>query len=165
MTTIHAGGCLCGSVRYETLAAPDRVTICHCTFCQRATGSAYMVEPIFKCEDLRVTAGEPAVYSVRSAGSGKMVHVHFCRTCGTKLYLTFERFAGSCGIYAGTFDEPDWFDIPPATSKQIFTSEARHDSILAADLPSFERHAFLNDGTPVEPVVYALPHVIGRRDG
>jgi hypothetical protein len=52
---VHEGGCLCGAVRYETLADPLRVTTCHCRFCQRATGSAYMVEPIFRTVDLRVT--------------------------------------------------------------------------------------------------------------
>src|SRR6187431_656365 len=39
---IHAGGCLCSALRYETLAEPDRITFCHCRFCQRATGSAFM---------------------------------------------------------------------------------------------------------------------------
>ena len=42
----HDGGCLCGDVRYQVAAAPLRVTICHCTFCQRFTGSAFLVEPI-----------------------------------------------------------------------------------------------------------------------
>ena len=84
--TIHEGGCICGATSYETLGDPLRVTICHCRFCQRATGSAYMVEPIFRCEDLRVTKGSPATYQHRSQGSGKLVHVHFCAACGTKLY-------------------------------------------------------------------------------
>jgi hypothetical protein len=52
MPSIHEGGCLCGSVRYRTLADPVRVTICHCTFCQRFTGTAYLVEPIFRKEDV-----------------------------------------------------------------------------------------------------------------
>ncbi len=46
MPMVHQGGCLCGEVRYRTTSAPVHVTICHCTFCQRMTGSAYLVEPI-----------------------------------------------------------------------------------------------------------------------
>ena len=46
MSLVHHGGCLCGEVRYRTTAKPVRVTISHCTFCQRMTGSAYLVEPI-----------------------------------------------------------------------------------------------------------------------
>ena len=40
---LQAGGCLCSELRYETLAEPQRITFCHCRFCQRATGSAFMV--------------------------------------------------------------------------------------------------------------------------
>ena len=161
--TIHPGGCLCGAVRYETLAEPVRVTMCHCRFCQRATGSAYMVEPIFRMEDLRVTHGTPSVYDLRSAGSGKIVHVHFCQTCGTKLYLTFERFAGACGIYAGTFDDPNWFGIDAENSKHIFLDAARHETILPAGISVFQQHAMQNDGTPLEPVVFDSPHIVGRK--
>jgi hypothetical protein len=158
----QAGGCLCDAVRYEARAEPLRVTLCHCRFCQRATGAACMVEPIFQNEDLTVTRGTPAIYSHRSAGSGKLVHVHFCQTCGTKLYLTFERFPDVCGVYAGTFDVPDWFGIDPENAKQIFIEEARSDSILMPGINAFREHATLNDGTPAEPAVYGRPHIVGR---
>ena len=46
--SVKQGGCLCGAIRYMASAQPIRVTYCHCKFCQRATGSAYMVEPIFE---------------------------------------------------------------------------------------------------------------------
>jgi hypothetical protein len=140
---------------------PLRVTICHCKFCQRATGSAYMVEPIFRLEDLRVTKGSPAVYQLRSAGSDKLVHVHFCRNCGTKLYLTFERFTETCGVYAGTFDDPNWFSIRSDNARHIFIEMARHDTILPPGMAAFSGHALRNDGTPLEPVVFDQPHVMG----
>ena len=80
-----------------------------------------MVEPIFRLEDLQVTSGYPAVYDVSSEGSGKLVHIHFCQKCGTKLYLTFERFAETCGVYAGTFDDPNWIAVDADTSRGIST--------------------------------------------
>ena len=160
---VHEGGCICGAVRYETEGDPLRVTICHCRWCQRATGAAYMVEPIFRREDLRVTKGSPATYQHRSEGSGKLVHVHFCAACGTKLYLTFERFAENCGVYAGTFDDPDWFDIGPDNAKHIFIDVARQETILPPNVPAFGAHAIANDGTPLEPVVSDRPRVVGRR--
>ena len=150
----HTGGCLCEAVRYETLSDPLRVTICHCRFCQRATGSAYMVEPVFRLQDLRVINGEPAVFEVRSMGSGKLVRVHSCAECGTKLYLTFERFPESCGVYAGTFDDPNWFEITPETSKHIFIDMARHETILPPGVNAFAEHAITNDGAPNQPVVF-----------
>jgi hypothetical protein len=121
-----------------------------------------MVEPIFARDDVRVTQGTPSVYDHRSSGSGKVVHIHFCAACGTKLFLTFERFPASCGVYAGTFDDPNWFDIRPDAAKHIFIDVARHESILPAGIPAFHEHATLNDGTAVEPLVFDAPRTIGR---
>lgn len=158
------GGCLCGALRFEALAEPVRVTICHCRFCQRATGSAYMVEPLFRRRDLPMTKGTPSVFRLRSEGSGKMVDVHFCRDCGTKLYLSFERFPDILGVYAGTFDDPNWFDIRPDNAKQIFIDAARPDSILMPGINVFGQHATLNDGAPLEPTVFDRPRMVGRRN-
>ncbi len=107
----HEGGCLCGAIRYSVKTPPARVTFCHCRFCQRATGSDYLVEPIFEKPALEVIAGKPKTYSHRSEGSGKIVDIHFCAVCGTKLFLTFERFPEVVGLYGGTFDDPNWFEI------------------------------------------------------
>jgi hypothetical protein len=159
---VHNGECLCGRVRYETIADPLRVTTCHCHFCQRATGSAYMVEPIFRVVDLRVTRGRSSIYDHRSEGSGKLVHIHFCASCGTKLYMTFERFEASCGVYAGTFDDPNWFQIGGGNAKHIFIEAARHETILPPGIPTFLQHAMTNDGTPQEPVIFEKPRVVGK---
>ena len=45
--SFQEGGCLCGAIRYTTNSDPMLVMHCHCKFCQRATGAAYSVEPIF----------------------------------------------------------------------------------------------------------------------
>jgi len=44
MPSTREGGCLCGDIRYKAIEEPLRVTICHCIFCQRFTGSAFLVE-------------------------------------------------------------------------------------------------------------------------
>lgn len=153
---------MCGGLRYETLAEPARVTFCHCRFCQRATGSAFMVEPLFRVEDLRITKGSPSIYELQSSGSGKKVRIHFCNKCGTKLYLEFERFTDCYGVYAGTFDDPDWFEVRPDNSKQIFIDVARPDTILHAHMASFREHARLNDGTPLPSETFDEPRLVGR---
>jgi len=43
----QSGGCLCGDLRYSVEGEPEWVTTCYCRFCQTATGSDYMVEPLF----------------------------------------------------------------------------------------------------------------------
>ena len=159
--TRQEGGCLCGKVRYATLAVPGRVTVCHCRFCQRATGSAYMVEPIFTKEDFELVSGSPKTYDQVSEGSGKVVHIHFCGECGTKLWLSFERFPDAVGVYGGTFDDPHWFPIEPPGSKHIFLGVARPDTVVPPGLPTYVEHATTNDGEPQEATVFAAPHEIG----
>jgi hypothetical protein len=86
-----------------------------------------------------------------------MVYVHFCDRCGTKLFLKFERFVDSCGVYAGTVDDPNWFEIRPDNSKHIFIGVARHETILPPSLPCFDDHAMRNDGSPLEPRMFDKP--------
>ena len=62
--TDESGRCLCGAVAYRVGDDPLRVTMCHCRFCQRATGGAYMVEPVFARSDFAITQGAPDVVGV-----------------------------------------------------------------------------------------------------
>ncbi|SDZ16572.1 Uncharacterized conserved protein [Jannaschia faecimaris] len=156
------GGCLCGNVRYETRGQPVKVTLCHCRFCQRATGGAYLVEPIFEAQAFRLTKGVPKTYTHVSGGSGKEVFVHFCDTCGTKLFLQFERFADAVGVYGGTFDDPNWFELTPENSKHIFLGVAQRGTVIPARVDTYSEHAFRTDGTPIAPTVFDAPHVIEK---
>lgn len=157
----HEGGCLCGTVRYAVTAEPVRVTICHCTFCQRATGSAYLVEPIFAAEHVTFIADPPNRYEHRSKGSGKIVHVHFCARCGTKLALTFERFPGSIGVYAGTLDAPGWVMQFPKRTMRIFLDDAMTGTIIPPGVPVWRQHRIANDGTAQEPLFFSEHHIAG----
>jgi hypothetical protein len=155
MTSVHAGGCLCGDLRYRTSAEPLRVTICHCTFCQKLTGSAFLVEPIFRKQDVVLTGAAPRTYDHRSDGSNKRVTLNFCGRCGTTIYLDLERFPDILGVCAGTFDDPNWFERNAANCRHIFTRSAQSGVVLPADLKTYEAHAMQLDGTPNEPTVLA----------
>lgn len=157
----HEGGCLCGAVRYRVAAEPVRVTFCHCRFCQRGSGAAYAVEPIFKRSDFSVVQGTAATYRHRSEGSGKVLTVSFCGTCGTKMFLDFERFPDLCGVYAGTFDDPNWFSRSPEVARHIFLDSAQEGTVIPAGMPTYRQHAIRNDGTPAEPEIFDTPKVIG----
>ena len=160
MSVGHKGRCICGNVRYDTGSEPLWVTICYCRFCQRATGSDRMIEPIFEHEDFAFTEGSPAIYTLPSDGSGKNIHVHFCSECGTKLALSFERWPDRLGIYIGTLDDPTSISMMPENSKHIFVSEARPGTILPSGFKTFDRHATENDGSPIEPIIHTSPHLI-----
>jgi hypothetical protein len=159
---LHEGGCLCGDVRYKTTAAPVRVTICHCTFCQRLTGSAYLVEPVFRKEDVVISGTAAKVYDHRSDSSGKRISLHFCGCCGTTLYLSLESFPDTLGLCAGTFDDPNWFDRSADTCRHFYTRSAQEGVVLPAGATTFPEDAFQPDGTPNQPVVLAHALVISR---
>ena len=59
------GGCLCGGVRFEVTEPIISANYCHCTRCQRRTGSAASVQGRIAPGSLRVTAGEELLRAAR----------------------------------------------------------------------------------------------------
>ena len=111
MSEVHEGGCLCGAVRYRVNEAPVRTSVCHCTFCQRRTGSAFGIGVYFRQEDVEIT-GVLKSYEHRSDDSGRWLRTEFCPTCGTTVTWTLELLPGGRGIAGGTFDDPTtWLKI------------------------------------------------------
>jgi hypothetical protein len=161
---VHKGGCVCGALSWQTESDPLGVTFCHCQFCQRATGTAYFVEPFFKADAFSITTGSPTIYNHISAGSGKIVSIHFCGICGSKSHLSFERFPDVVGVYAGGFDDPNWFKIDSMNSKHIFLDAARTGTIIPPGIPTYQQHATRNDGTPCPAIVFEDCHQIPRGD-
>jgi len=119
-----------------------------------------MVEPVFQSKNFRLSAGTAKTYDHVSAGSGKMVHIHFCADCGTKLYLSFERFPDAIGVYAGTFDDPNWFERGPASTKHIFLDVAQRGTIVPAGTRTFRQHATDEKGVAVEPTIFGEPKLV-----
>ncbi|RVV98876.1 GFA family protein [Mesobaculum littorinae] len=155
MSDIHEGRCLCGELSYSVTGEPARVIVCHCRFCQRATGSTGMVDAIFPEATFVQRTGTPLVHRHLSQGSGKEVRVHFCGRCGGRTHLTFDAIPGVVGIYAGTFDDPHWFDRSGAP--HIFADEAPPGTFFPADTDIFPKGLRESDGSPATAQRYAAP--------
>jgi hypothetical protein len=67
--------------------------LCHCTDCQKISGSAYSVNNVVSGQDFKVTGGSPKVYT-KTADSGKKISSYFCGDCGSTLYRDGENFPG-----------------------------------------------------------------------
>ena len=102
----HEGGCVCGAVRYRVKNEPVRHSACHCTFCQRRTGSAFGLGAYFKEEDIEILKGELKTYEHRSDESGRWLRLQFCPNCGTQVTWIVEALPGMRGIGVGTLDDP-----------------------------------------------------------
>jgi hypothetical protein len=48
MSGTFDGGCACGAVRYRMTSAPMAVHCCHCSDCQRQTGSAFVLNALIE---------------------------------------------------------------------------------------------------------------------
>jgi hypothetical protein len=136
MSDMHEGGCLCGALRYRATGQPLRATVCHCTFCQRITGSAFGVWATYRKEQVAMS-GEIGTYEHRSDESGRWIKMEFCPRCGTSVGATFERTPELRSQLAGTFDDPGWLDI----SRHIWTRSARHWVPIPDGPPRFEKQA------------------------
>jgi len=97
MLESREGGCLCGSVRYRAFGEPLRAHACHCTFCQRRTGSAFAEVAYFLDGNIEVTGGALTSYTHRSDVSGRWLRMEFCPTCGTCVTIALERRPGELG--------------------------------------------------------------------
>jgi hypothetical protein len=111
----HEGGCVCGAVRYVGHGEPERVTVCHCTWCQRRTGSAFGVEVVFRTANVTLAGDLLRTYRHISDESGRWLDQDFCARCGTNIGISLEAVPGIRTIAAGTFDDPSW--ISPATCR------------------------------------------------
>lgn len=77
------GQCHCGQVRYTATVDPHNASVCHCTDCQRISGSAFRTTIRLPNSDLHMT-GETKIYK-KIAASGTERALVFCPTCGTQM--------------------------------------------------------------------------------
>jgi hypothetical protein len=140
MTTIHEGGCVCRSVRYQTVGEPTRVTVCHCTWCQRRTGSAFGVGSVFRKEHVLLTGLEPKTYRHHSDESRRWLDLQFCPNCGTNIGFTLEWVPEVFAVESGTFDDPGWIRLGEHDFRYIFLSSAQNWSTLPEGVERHARH-------------------------
>lgn len=139
MTNVHEGGCLCGAVRFKTKGDPLRVTVCHCTWCQRRTGAAFAVEPIFEDNQVEIV-GERSRYRSVSDESGRWLELEFCPKCGTNIGFTLEWRPGARAIDAGTFDDPSWIRSDKHHFRHIFLRSAQSWYDVPDGVEKYEKH-------------------------
>ncbi len=104
------------------------VHCCHCRWCQRETGSAFVINAMIETERLRLLQGQTAEVLTPSA-SGYGQRIHRCPSCQVALW---SHYAGAGPVLAfvrvGTLDEPgrcppdvhiftaskpSWLTLPP----------------------------------------------------
>ena len=96
------GGCACGAVRYEVTEPFVGSNYCHCTRCQRRTGTAASANARAAEGSFRVTQGDELISVWEPDGGG--FSKAFCSNCGSALYSFNPDTGGEIGVRLGTVD-------------------------------------------------------------
>ena len=130
------GGCLCGSVRYESEAEAVLTTVCHCRDCQKQTGSAFSVLVVLPKGSLR-TEGRPLA-SVETVGedTGLPITRRFCPECGSGVVSEVAATPDLEWLKAGTLDDPSWL----RPQMHMWTSSAQPWVSIDDAIPTHERN-------------------------
>ncbi len=78
-----SGSCLCGTVK---VSVPDQFTYfgyCHCTECQKASGSAFSSFAGVRFEDMQFIEGSEEISYFEKSENATL---GFCRRCGSNLF-------------------------------------------------------------------------------
>ena len=78
------GGCDCRRVRYRMASGPLFVNCCHCRWCQRETGSAFVINAMIE-SDRVVNLGEAPDLVLTPSDSGLGQMIARCRHCHVAL--------------------------------------------------------------------------------
>jgi hypothetical protein len=95
------GGCLCGAIRYESIAEPYNVTHCHCDDCRKSGGAPFVTWASFGRDNFQFIKGKP----LEIAWAGRVRS--FCGRCGSALAFMSGPDADEIDITVATFDQPE----------------------------------------------------------
>ena len=115
------GGCHCGCITFAAEVDPATVRICHCTDCQKLTGTVYRAGIASLPGTFVLTSGTPRIY-LKTAESGTQRAHAFCPECGTPIYSTAaEPNPAVYGLRVGGLDQRA--ELPPPV-RQIWCRSA-----------------------------------------
>ncbi|NJO13328.1 MAG: GFA family protein [Gammaproteobacteria bacterium] len=97
------GACRCGQVRMRVDAPPLLTMACHCTGCQRMTGSAFSLSAAIPTEGFAVTEGEPVIGGLHGA-----TRHFFCPHCMSWMFTRPEGMDSFVNVRSTLLDEPAW---------------------------------------------------------
>lgn len=144
------GGCGCGFVRFRVNGPPLFVHCCHCTWCQRETGSAFALNAMIESSRIETLSGTSETVDTPSA-SGRGQRIVRCPQCRVAVWSHYGASGTAIAfVRVGTLDDQHVM----APDVHIYTSTRRPWVRLADGAPVFE--AFY------DPRVAWPPEVMGR---
>jgi hypothetical protein len=123
------GACYCRAITYAVADEFEYALICHCTDCQRSTGSAFKPFGGIAATKLTVTAGGSEIAQF----GDEHAHNAFCQRCGSLLYSLVRDGEYVHVTYGTLLDAPG--RMPSA---HIFVRSKASWHVIGDDLPQFQ---------------------------
>jgi hypothetical protein len=139
------GRCTCGTIRYRLTNKPLFVHACHCRWCQRETGSAFVMNAMIEAECVEVT-GDPEIVDTPS-NSGRGQKISRCPACRVALFSVYAG-AGPKFLFVrvGTLDDPD----ACTPDIHIFTQSKQPWVVIPDGVPAVAQYYDRNELWPPE---------------
>ena len=97
------GGCLCGGIRYQYDGDIEEISLCHCSMCRKAQGSAYVAASPIAADRFRITQGQDLLKAYRAIPEKARM---FCGRCGSPIYSANDKLPALIRLRLGTVDTP-----------------------------------------------------------
>ena len=99
------GGCHCGHISYEAEVEAGTVRVCHCSDCQKLTGTAFRANIASLPGTFRLTGEAPTIYIKTAESGNKRAHA-FCSERGAPIYAAApEPNPSTVGLRVGGIDQ------------------------------------------------------------
>lgn len=139
-----SGRCTCGDVRFRLTGPPLFVHCCHCTWCQRESGSAFALNALIEADRVESLAEPPSLVETPS-NSGLGQQIYRCSRCRVAVWSNY----GGRGdkirfVRVGTLEHPE--RLPPDI--HIFASSKQQWINLGEDVPAVPEYYDRNDYWP-----------------
>ena len=97
------GACRCGATRYQlAVDTLDAIYYCHCTDCQRSSGSAFSEQAVVT--EGSISATGPVFEFTLTTPTGAQSHQRACGVCHSRLWNSNSSRPGIVTVRAGTLD-------------------------------------------------------------
>ncbi len=142
------GQCTCGKVKYQLLNKPLFVHCCHCTWCQRETGTSFALNAFIETQNVKLLQGKTETINTPTSSTGGQKIVR-CDSCKIALW---SHYSGAGDVISlvriGTLEDPNV--LPPDI--HIYTSTQQHWLKFSDDIPRVEEYYQKKDYWPAESI-------------
>lgn len=133
MPAPYTGRCFCGAAQYRVAEEPLVVYACHCTDCQKRSGSAFGLSLWVRLGALSLVKGEVRADAPRAA-DGRPRPGKVCPLCSIRLWSEPPHRPGLAVVRPGTLDDTSW--IRPQV--HLWTRSAQPWVAIPEGVPRYE---------------------------